>query len=368
MTQKPFFSIVIPTFNRADKLRFALYCLLRQSFRNFEIIVSDNLSTDHTKEVVLGFRDTRIRYVRNTASSIYSYNLKNAMNHANGEYVFFHSDDDLLPDKESLKTIAQKIRASKVGYARVNYLCVSPDRKKLFYFNLSQDKVYERDHVLPARSDGREMMSFLVHSDHYFITGLILKNSLPPTVRMIPSEHAPWIAMICHVVREYGGLFISKPHVVASWSTWRNKSDGRHPVYSLTDGRLECEYYFAVVRKYLSGQEYETYVHNQFMQNYVRIFPLIKTLIGNAQVLELSRRLRFLDPHMHGSAPHWLYLGISLITPVFMLRIMRSIFRSFSMSRSALRSSTRMLRGLRALEDTYLASQHTRPADQFRFF
>lgn len=368
MSNKPYLSIVIPTFNRAEKLRFALYCLLHQTFVDFEIIVSDNWSTDHTKEVVASFHDKRVRYVKNPTPTIYSYNLKNAIRHARGEYIFFHSDDDLIPDRNSLEVISRKMKASRVGYVRVNYLCVSPDRKRLFYFNLSQEKVYQKDYRLKAHASGNDMISFLVHSDHYFITGLIIKNSLPKNIHIIPSEHAPWIAMVCHALQEYGGLFIAKPYVVASWSTWRNKKDGAHPVYSLSRGKLECEYYFDVVHAYLDKQEFDVYVHEQFMQNYVRIFPLIKTLIGNSQLLILSRRLRALDPSMKFALTHWIYLFLSLCIPAFALRTMKNTLRSVFMKRSALATSDALIQTYRRMEDAYLDMEHKRRDDQSRFF
>ena len=107
MTKKPFFSIVIPTYNRAEKLQFALHCLLKQTFKDFEVIVSDNWSTDNTKDVVMHSGDKRIKYTRNIKPTIYSLNLQNAINHAYGGYIFFHSDDargicSVCFDRESL--------------------------------------------------------------------------------------------------------------------------------------------------------------------------------------------------------------------------------------------------------------------------
>lgn len=54
--QKPKFSIVIPTYNRADLLDKCLQSLVAQTFKSFEVIVCDNGSTDHTQSVVNKFR------------------------------------------------------------------------------------------------------------------------------------------------------------------------------------------------------------------------------------------------------------------------------------------------------------------------
>ena len=58
----PFFSVVIPTFNRANKLKKTLKSVLTQSFTNFEVLVMDDGSTDDTFAVVNSFCDLRIHY------------------------------------------------------------------------------------------------------------------------------------------------------------------------------------------------------------------------------------------------------------------------------------------------------------------
>ncbi|SVD46942.1 uncharacterized protein METZ01_LOCUS399796, partial [marine metagenome] len=58
----PFFSVVIPTYNSANKIHRALESVLSQSFDNFEILVMDDGSTDNTDEVVASFSSTRIIY------------------------------------------------------------------------------------------------------------------------------------------------------------------------------------------------------------------------------------------------------------------------------------------------------------------
>ncbi len=54
--QKPKFSIVIPTYNRAELLKKCLDSLVAQTFKSFEVIICDNGSTDHTQEIVDSFR------------------------------------------------------------------------------------------------------------------------------------------------------------------------------------------------------------------------------------------------------------------------------------------------------------------------
>lgn len=55
--KRPFFSIVIPTYNRAEQLGKALESIGRQTFRDFEVIICDDGSTDGTQEVVSAFNE-----------------------------------------------------------------------------------------------------------------------------------------------------------------------------------------------------------------------------------------------------------------------------------------------------------------------
>ena len=56
-------SIVTPTFNRAYILTTAIKSILSQTYKNWEMIIIDDGSTDNTKELVLSFEDKRIKYL-----------------------------------------------------------------------------------------------------------------------------------------------------------------------------------------------------------------------------------------------------------------------------------------------------------------
>ena len=58
------FSVVIPTRERADTLRFALQTCLDQTFDDYEVIVSDNCSSPATKAAVDELASPKVRYVR----------------------------------------------------------------------------------------------------------------------------------------------------------------------------------------------------------------------------------------------------------------------------------------------------------------
>ncbi len=94
------FSIVIPTYNRAELLRRCLESVEAQTYNNWEAIVVDNYSEDNTEEVVKSFNDPRIIFVKNHNYGIIAVSRNKALDIAKGDWVaFLDSDDCWLSNK-----------------------------------------------------------------------------------------------------------------------------------------------------------------------------------------------------------------------------------------------------------------------------
>lgn len=364
-TKKPFFSIIIPTFNRSKELQFALFCIFQQNFSDFEIVISDNCSTDDTKEVVKIFNSKKITYLRNKKNIVYSLNTKNALKHAKGRYIFLHSDDDFLFDKNSLRNLYGKIKKYNPGYIRAMYLCVSQDRKRIFNFRLNNP--FLKNKYLPPSSNNNDVLSFILNSDHYFITGTIFKNSFPKNITMLTSEHAPWMEILLYIVKKYGGYFDSTIYIAAVWSTWRNRSDGLHPVYNLINGKLEAENYFNIVKKNIGKSEYEEFLHTQLMGMYVRLFPLIKVLGGNKNLLNFSKRIRIIDSRMERNVRYWTYLYLSLFLPKIAIKIVKNLFLYYYMKKLEVKNKQVIISRLEKIEMLYRGSKYFRKNESVLF-
>lgn len=89
-------SVIVPAYNAADHIGTALQCLIDQTWRNVEVLVVDDLSTDDTAAVVSEFsrREPRIKLIRAEANRG-SYVARNiALSEASGEFVTTHDADD----------------------------------------------------------------------------------------------------------------------------------------------------------------------------------------------------------------------------------------------------------------------------------
>lgn len=96
----PPLTVALLTYNRLHYLKEAVDAILKQSYRNFELLLLDNCSTDGTGKFVLGLKDPRIRYVRNAFNtSSVEFNCRSAYHIALGHRVIVTHDDDIMePD------------------------------------------------------------------------------------------------------------------------------------------------------------------------------------------------------------------------------------------------------------------------------
>lgn len=115
----PFFSVVIPVYNRAGVLQRALASVLAQSDQGFEIIVIDDGSSDNPECVVAEIADPRIQFIRqDNRGGGAARNV--GIDKARGQFIaFLDSDDEFLPRHlEAMKNLLGGTRKT-VGYARM---------------------------------------------------------------------------------------------------------------------------------------------------------------------------------------------------------------------------------------------------------
>lgn len=93
-------SVVIPTYNRADLIEKAVKSVINQTYKNLEIIIIDDGSTDNTKEALANIKDYRISYYYQENSGGPSKPKNSGIKKAKGDYIaFLDSDDFWLTEK-----------------------------------------------------------------------------------------------------------------------------------------------------------------------------------------------------------------------------------------------------------------------------
>lgn len=106
--QEPLVSVVVPTYNGADTIEKALDSILNQTYRNIEVIVVDDASTDSTREKISAYKekDSRIKpiFLEKNRHVCYAGNI--GFEHASGKYIALIGHDDLWREDKLEKQVS----------------------------------------------------------------------------------------------------------------------------------------------------------------------------------------------------------------------------------------------------------------------
>lgn len=109
MTGTPFFSVVLNTYNAKDTIRKTISSILNQSFRDFELIVVDDGSTDNTLEIIdeyLTSCDMQYTVIPLQENNGIAHSRNVGIDTATGRYIAFIDDDDLWTEDKLRKQFA----------------------------------------------------------------------------------------------------------------------------------------------------------------------------------------------------------------------------------------------------------------------
>ena len=120
MEEEPFFSVIIPTYNRSQILIKTLQSVLEQTFQNFEVIIIDNGSTDNTEQVIKKVEDNRVHYRWQKGTGSPANPRNQGIKFSRGKWICLLDSDDLwFPNKlgETYKNIFQNPKANILCHA-----------------------------------------------------------------------------------------------------------------------------------------------------------------------------------------------------------------------------------------------------------
>ena len=169
-------SVIIPTHNRAEFLRSAIISVLNQTFQDFEIVVIDDASKGHTREVITNLNDARIKVIYNQVSKGAAGARNIGIINTNCAYIAFLDDDDeWLPEKLKIQICLLDNSPQEVGGICTGYFTVekasgrvlstsNPEIEDIYKDNfvvtssiLLRRECFERcglfDEIMPTHSD-----------------------------------------------------------------------------------------------------------------------------------------------------------------------------------------------------------------------
>src|SRR3989338_1106721 len=136
-------SIGMPVWNAQNYIREALNSILKQSFKDFELIISDNGSTDKTQKICEQYakKDKRITYIRHETNRGAAWNYNYVVGLARGKYFKWAAHDDNLDPQFLRKCISvlEKDESVILAYTRAKLMDAKGVVTKLYTDRLNLD-------------------------------------------------------------------------------------------------------------------------------------------------------------------------------------------------------------------------------------
>lgn len=91
---KELISVIMPTYNRGYIISIAIESILKQTYKNLELIIIDDCSTDNTEEIISRYNDNRLKYIRLNEKRGSNYARNVGIEESKGDYITFQDSDD----------------------------------------------------------------------------------------------------------------------------------------------------------------------------------------------------------------------------------------------------------------------------------
>ncbi|MRH98142.1 glycosyltransferase [Agrobacterium tumefaciens] len=141
-------SVVMPTKNRMSTIETAIRSVMRQTHRNWELIIIDDGGTDETQSVVASFADNRIRYLKQDASGGVSRARNIGLSAARGEWIFFlDSDNSWRDDMVELSLKNAYKRSLSAGYCAADLIDDHGRRKSVLYADFDYESCVRENFI-----------------------------------------------------------------------------------------------------------------------------------------------------------------------------------------------------------------------------
>lgn len=276
-------SIGVPVYNGERFIGKALECLTAQTYKDLEIIVSDNASSDRTPEIVKSFmdRDPRVKYHRNPVNIGAQPNYNRTFDFASGKYLKWHACDDLIAPTYIEKCVALLEGDPSAVLAHAETGLVDDDGDLLIldpksgeyahksgsfavppadqHFADSQDPVIRFREALTRTATCQHIMA-LMRADAARATGLLdtyysadraflVEMALRGRFRIVPE--------MLFFKREHSGnsRAIKSSKAKSAWSgapAWMGQFDFLHGYFNMTRGLLRTNLPFGAVASCLT--------------------------------------------------------------------------------------------------------------------
>jgi glycosyltransferase involved in cell wall biosynthesis len=217
---KPLVSIGLPVFNSENYLEVTIESILAQTFEDFELIISDNASTDRTAQICLDYvtKDPRVHYFRNETNVGGGRNFNRALELASGKYFKWHAHDDLLAPTFIEKCVAVLANDPEVVLVHSRTARIEDDGIVVGNF----DHNIKADHAAPHLRLRSFLMVRSICAEQFGLVRTEVLKATQPMGNYVACDRNLLAELILrgkwHIIPEH--LFLRRQHRAAGSNIW----------------------------------------------------------------------------------------------------------------------------------------------------
>jgi glycosyltransferase involved in cell wall biosynthesis len=203
-------TVITATYNRCDKIRESIECILKQSWQYFEYFVVDDCSQDETEDVVRGYTDDRIKYIRNSENHGVSYSRNIGIKNSAGNYIVCQDDDDFCR-LDKLEKELECILNLPNEYGMV--YCESINHTRRIAGITNQEAIILPSREMSVARKSGYIFPALLHKNYITATAGLLKKQCVEDVGMYDESlfgYEDW-DLCLRITRKYEVGFLRKP-------------------------------------------------------------------------------------------------------------------------------------------------------------
>lgn len=314
----------MPTYNGSKTIGATLESILIQSYKNFEIVINDDGSTDDTEKVVKTFKDKRIKFYKNKKNIGYGDNLNTFRSKITGEVMVLMAQDDILLNDALLKIANGFMMDPDVGIVTRPYYQFEFDpRVPIRYWPPPSTK---KDTVMTVKSK-KELIEAAIRSA-YLVSCLAYRVKFmdtPFTSHVFTSQSYPFWS----IFKKHKLVFL-KDYVVAV-GVYDSQCRFKPSIYEPSPVKTWIEVFdktlpekkYDRVRKICQDYVAQNYVGLVQIKNYAKYTDLLEEIYQHIKY----RKVSLID------ARFWFYSLTSLLIPRAVLFRMVDLYKSKLLSK-----------------------------------
>jgi glycosyltransferase involved in cell wall biosynthesis len=235
---QPFVSFCFTTFKRHDYLKDTLESVRKQTFDDYEVIVSDNDPEQSGRVVVEGMADPRFKYFPNEENLGMKKSFNRSLQRSSGKFVVMIADDDpVYPDMlATLVDLMERFPGYGMYLGGADWFCTNPKVAKLYKLKVGTNSLLSNEHELDfiqtftASDYLRGFFSFKIFPAYLWSTGMVRREALLE-MGGVPDYGTPFLG-------DYAYLSLMGSH---SGAVTINRSLGRQTIHAQNFGRNQYD-------------------------------------------------------------------------------------------------------------------------------